>query len=42
VVGKLFLEQIPWLAAFPIQNDDPLVIDMSLSAVARGKLLVAG
>jgi (2R)-3-sulfolactate dehydrogenase (NADP+) len=31
----------PLAVAFPIQNDDPLVIDMSLSAVARGKLLVA-
>jgi (2R)-3-sulfolactate dehydrogenase (NADP+) len=31
----------PLAAAFPIGNGDPLVIDMSLSAVARGKLLVA-
>jgi (2R)-3-sulfolactate dehydrogenase (NADP+) len=31
----------PLAAAFPITNCDPLVIDMSLSAVARGKLLVA-
>ncbi|MDO8713468.1 MAG: Ldh family oxidoreductase [Polynucleobacter sp.] len=31
----------PLAAAFPITNADPLVIDMSLSAVARGKLLVA-
>ena len=31
----------PLAAAFPIANRDPLVIDMSLSAVARGKLLVA-
>jgi (2R)-3-sulfolactate dehydrogenase (NADP+) len=31
----------PLAAAFPIANGDPLVIDMSLSAVARGKLLVA-
>ena len=31
----------PLAAAFPIKNADPLVIDMSLSAVARGKLLVA-
>jgi len=31
----------PLAAAFPILNSDPLVIDMSLSAVARGKLLVA-
>jgi (2R)-3-sulfolactate dehydrogenase (NADP+) len=31
----------PLAAAFPIHNGDPLVIDMSLSAVARGKLLVA-
>ena len=31
----------PLAAAFPIGNKDPLVIDMSLSAVARGKLLVA-
>jgi len=31
----------PLAAAFPVANRDPLVIDMSLSAVARGKLLVA-
>jgi (2R)-3-sulfolactate dehydrogenase (NADP+) len=31
----------PLAAAFPMVNGDPLVIDMSLSAVARGKLLVA-
>lgn len=31
----------PIAAAFPNTNGDPLVIDMSLSAVARGKLLVA-
>lgn len=31
----------PLAAAFPIGNLDPLVVDMSLSAVARGKLLVA-
>jgi (2R)-3-sulfolactate dehydrogenase (NADP+) len=31
----------PLAAAFPVTNSDPLVIDMSLSAVARGKLLVA-
>jgi (2R)-3-sulfolactate dehydrogenase (NADP+) len=31
----------PLAAAFPITSGDPLVIDMSLSAVARGKLLVA-
>ena len=31
----------PLAAAFPIANADPLVIDMSLSAVARGKLLIA-
>lgn len=31
----------PLAAAFPVTNHDPLVIDMSLSAVARGKLLVA-
>lgn len=31
----------PLSAAFPVANRDPLVIDMSLSAVARGKLLVA-
>ena len=31
----------PLAAAFPIEGKDPLVIDMSLSAVARGKLLVA-
>jgi (2R)-3-sulfolactate dehydrogenase (NADP+) len=31
----------PLAAAFPVANADPLVIDMSLSAVARGKLLVA-
>lgn len=31
----------PLAAAFPIANRDPLVIDMSLSAVARGKLLLA-
>jgi (2R)-3-sulfolactate dehydrogenase (NADP+) len=31
----------PLAAAFPITNRDPLVIDMSLSAVARGKLMVA-
>ncbi len=31
----------PLAAAFPIGSLDPLVIDMSLSAVARGKLLVA-
>jgi (2R)-3-sulfolactate dehydrogenase (NADP+) len=31
----------PLAAAFPVGNQDPLVIDMSLSAVARGKLLVA-
>jgi (2R)-3-sulfolactate dehydrogenase (NADP+) len=31
----------PLAAAFPLMNGDPLVIDMSLSAVARGKLLVA-
>ena len=31
----------PLAAAFPVAKRDPLVIDMSLSAVARGKLLVA-
>lgn len=31
----------PLAAAFPTASGDPLVIDMSLSAVARGKLLVA-
>lgn len=31
----------PLAAAFPNGKSDPLVIDMSLSAVARGKLLVA-
>lgn len=31
----------PLAAAFPVANQDPLVIDMSLSAVARGKLMVA-
>ena len=31
----------PLAAAFPAIGQDPLVIDMSLSAVARGKLLVA-
>lgn len=31
----------PLAAAFPVANADPLVIDMSLSAVARGKLMVA-
>jgi (2R)-3-sulfolactate dehydrogenase (NADP+) len=31
----------PLAVAFPVGNIDPLVIDMSLSAVARGKLLVA-
>ena len=31
----------PLAAAFPTPHGDPLVIDMSLSAVARGKLLVA-
>ena len=31
----------PLAAAFPVGNGNPLVIDMSLSAVARGKLLVA-
>jgi (2R)-3-sulfolactate dehydrogenase (NADP+) len=31
----------PLAAAFPVANANPLVIDMSLSAVARGKLLVA-
>jgi (2R)-3-sulfolactate dehydrogenase (NADP+) len=31
----------PLAAAFPLADQDPLVIDMSLSAVARGKLLVA-
>lgn len=31
----------PLAAAFPVAKGDPLVIDMSLSAVARGKLLVA-
>lgn len=31
----------PLAAAFPIGNKNPLVIDMSLSAVARGKLMVA-
>ena len=31
----------PLAAAFPVANHDPMVIDMSLSAVARGKLLVA-
>jgi len=31
----------PLAAAFPIANKNPLVIDMSLSAVARGKLMVA-
>lgn len=31
----------PLAAAFPVGNANPLVIDMSLSAVARGKLLVA-
>lgn len=31
----------PLAAAFPVKGRDPLVIDMSLSAVARGKLMVA-
>lgn len=31
----------PLAAAFPVAKRDPMVIDMSLSAVARGKLLVA-
>ena len=31
----------PLAAAFPTASGDPLVVDMSLSAVARGKLLVA-
>jgi (2R)-3-sulfolactate dehydrogenase (NADP+) len=31
----------PLAAAFPVTDRDPIVIDMSLSAVARGKLLVA-
>lgn len=31
----------PLAAAFPVKGKDPLVIDMSLSAVARGKLLLA-
>ena len=31
----------PLAAAFPLGKADPLVIDMSLSAVARGKLLIA-
>ena len=31
----------PLAAAFPVANCDPMVIDMSLSAVARGKLLIA-
>ena len=31
----------PLACAFPVSGKDPLVIDMSLSAVARGKLLVA-
>ena len=31
----------PLAAAFPVLNSNPLVIDMSLSAVARGKLLLA-
>ena len=31
----------PMAAAFPVNGRDPLVIDMSLSAVARGKLMVA-
>jgi (2R)-3-sulfolactate dehydrogenase (NADP+) len=31
----------PLAGAFPVGEADPLVIDMSLSAVARGKLLVA-
>jgi|UniRef100_UPI00404850EF (2R)-3-sulfolactate dehydrogenase (NADP+) len=31
----------PLACAFPVAGKDPLVIDMSLSAVARGKLLVA-
>jgi (2R)-3-sulfolactate dehydrogenase (NADP+) len=31
----------PLAVAFPLPGKDPLVIDMSLSAVARGKLLVA-
>jgi (2R)-3-sulfolactate dehydrogenase (NADP+) len=31
----------PLAAAFPVAKANPLVIDMSLSAVARGKLLVA-
>jgi (2R)-3-sulfolactate dehydrogenase (NADP+) len=31
----------PLAAAFPVTKADPLVVDMSLSAVARGKLLVA-
>lgn len=31
----------PIAAAFPLGKVDPIVIDMSLSAVARGKLLVA-
>lgn len=31
----------PVAAAFPVSKANPLIIDMSLSAVARGKLLVA-
>ena len=31
----------PIAAAFPRRNADPLVIDLSLSAVARGKIMVA-
>ena len=31
----------PIAASFPVHSKDPLVIDMSLSAVARGKILVA-
>ncbi len=31
----------PLAAAFPVKGSNPVVIDMSLSAVARGKLLVA-
>ena len=31
----------PIAAAFPRSNQDPVVIDLSLSAVARGKLMVA-
>jgi (2R)-3-sulfolactate dehydrogenase (NADP+) len=31
----------PLSAAFPMDKGDPIVIDMSLSAVARGKLMIA-